>query len=541
VSVPETLDDLPRRVARWAVNRSLAPASVSGISLALAVCAAGWFSAGTRPDNVNGALALCASYLAACAARWLAGPAPDAPARSAGLAADRMAEWCGAVSEYAVYAGLAVGGYEEHWRDTWELAVAVMIVLSVRRTVVACSRPGTDSPGAGNSFGHAIRVFLSCPPGGRIALITLAAPIWGARATLLFLLEWGIIATGFALTGHGPYRVAGARSPEPVGPAFLADSPVPVDAEQAPGELAAPGRGTDQVEEAPGELAAPGRGIGQVEEAPGELAAPGRGTGQVEEVPGELAAPGRGTGQVEAVPGELAAPISDAGQGEPPLPQADRPELTAALDLFVYAEPAAQAEAAPEAVADPRALAVMAACRDDGTAAVWLGRVVRGELVPLPPAVAGLAATSLLAWLGMRNLPGLLLLTPVVVMLLAAFGSRHPHDGRLDWLTPAVLLAGQLVYFAAVGFSFRVPPPVTFTLCGLVALHYVELAGRGGPDTDQAPDTRLGWEGRMVIAGLGAMIGIAMIAYLALAAYLVVLVCSKILTSRLVAWEGAWR
>ena len=475
MSVPETLDDLPRRLARWAVNRSLAPASVTGISLALAVCAAGWFSAGTRPDNVNGALALCASYLAACAARWLAGPAPDARARSASAAAESMAEWCGAVSEYVVYAGLAVGGYEEHWSDTWQLAVAVMIVLSVRRTAVACSRPATDTAGAGNPVGHAIRVFLSCPPGGRIALITLAAPIWGARATLMLLLEWGIIATGFALTGHGPYRVAIAASPEPVG------------------------------------------------------AAP----------PAELAAPAGDAGQPEEMPAELAAPISDMDPDEPPLTQADSPERTAALDLFVYAEPATQTETAPEAVADPRALEIMAACRDDGTAAVWLGRVVRGEIVPLPPAVAGLAATSLLAWMGMRNLPGLLLLTPVVVMLLAAFGSRHPHDGRLDWLTPAVLLAGQLVYIAAVGFSFRVPPPVTFTLCGLVALHYIELAGPAWPDASQAPDTRLGWEGRMFIVGLGAMIGIAMIAYLALSVYLVVLVCAKILTSSLVAPEGA--
>jgi hypothetical protein len=521
VSVPETVDDLPRRLARWAVNRSLAPASVTGISFALAVCSAGWFSAGTRPDNINGALALCASYLAACAARWLAGPASDAPARSAGAAADRMAEWCGAVSEYVVYAGLAVGGYEEHWRDTWKLAVAVMIVLSVRRTAVACSRPATETPGAGNSAGHAIRVFLSCPPGGRIALITLVAPIWGARATLMFLLEWGIIATGFALTGHGPYRAAGAGSPEPVGSAFLADSPVPLEAEELPAALAAPASDAGPMEERPAALAAPASGAGPMEERP--------------------AAPASGADHAQEGPAALAAPTSDTDQDEPPLTEADSPESTAALDLFVYAEPATPAEAAPEAVADPQALATMAACRDDGTAAVWLGRVVRGELVPLPPAVAGLAATALLAWLGMRNLPGLLLLTPVVVMLLAAFGSRHPHDGRLDWLTPAVLLAGQLVYFAAVGFSFRVPPPVTFTLCGLVALHYVELAGRGWPDVGQAPDTRLGWEGRMFIAGLGAMIGIAMVAYLALSAYLVVLVCAKVLAGRLLTPEGAWR
>src|SRR5262245_62641530 len=64
---------LPRRVADWAVNRSLAPTSVSGISLALGLCAAAWFSAGTRHDNIRGAVALFASYLAWRAVRWLAG------------------------------------------------------------------------------------------------------------------------------------------------------------------------------------------------------------------------------------------------------------------------------------------------------------------------------------------------------------------------------------------------------------------------------------------------------------------------------------
>jgi hypothetical protein len=141
----------------------------------------------------------------------------------------------------------------------------------------------------------------------------------------------------------------------------------------------------------------------------------------------------------------------------------------------------------------------------------------------------------------MRNLPGVLLLTPVVVMALAAFGSSHPHNGRLDWLTPAVLLAGQLLYFAAIGFSFRVPPPVTFAVCALTALRYVDLATLSWPDGGQLPETRLGWEGRMFIAGLGAMLGLAMVAYLLLAVYLVVLIYVKLMTSSLVAREGEYR
>jgi hypothetical protein len=159
--------------------------------------------------------------------------------------------------------------------------------------------------------------------------------------------------------------------------------------------------------------------------------------------------------------------------------------------------------------------------------------VVRGQFVPLPPAVAGLAATSFLAWLGMRNLPGLLLLTPLVVMLLAAFGSGHPHDGRLDWLVPAVLVGGQLVYIAAVGFSFGVPSPVTFTLCALVALRYVDLARRDRPSPARAADTRPGWEGRMLAVGIGAMLGITTVAYVVLAVYVAALVCGRVRTSLL--------
>ena len=71
----------------------------------------------------------------------------------------------------------------------------------------------------------------------------------------------------------------------------------------------------------------------------------------------------------------------------------------------------------------------VAACRDDGPIARFAGALVHGQLVPLPPAVAGLIATVLLAALGLGYLDGLVLLTPVAAMLLAAPGSAHPHDG----------------------------------------------------------------------------------------------------------------
>src|SRR5260370_39972828 len=141
MSMREGLDGLPRRVADWAVNRPLAPNSVTGISLALGLCAAAWFSAGTRPDNISGALALLASYLAWRAARWLAGPAAGpvtgpaaaAQARPAGAGAGTLAEMSGTVSDCAVYAGLAVGGYEAHWSGTWGPAAARVIAVVRRR------------------------------------------------------------------------------------------------------------------------------------------------------------------------------------------------------------------------------------------------------------------------------------------------------------------------------------------------------------------------------------------------------------------------
>jgi hypothetical protein len=174
----------------------------------------------------------------------------------------------------------------------------------------------------------------------------------------------------------------------------------------------------------------------------------------------------------------------------------------------------------------------IAAARDDGPLARFAGALVRGQLVPLPPAVAGLTATVLLATLGLHDLAGLVLLTPVAAMLLAAPGSAHPHDGPLDWLTPLVIQAGQYVYLAALGFAKGVPGPLIFAVTGLVALRQLDVAYRARYPMP-AGDLRggIGWEGRMLVAGVGAMLGVATFCYLALVVYLIWLLSSGSLAS----------
>jgi hypothetical protein len=114
-------------------------------------------------------------------------------------------------------------------------------------------------------------------------------------------------------------------------------------------------------------------------------------------------------------------------------------------------------------------------------------------------------------------------------MLLAAPGASHPHNGRFNWLVPALLQAGQYIYLASLGSASGVPAPVTFGLCAVTAIWQADLAFARARGTRL--DIGLGWEGRMLFAGLGAAVGLAMLAYLVLTAYLGVLVCAEIRVS----------
>jgi hypothetical protein len=395
MTVAEAVGVLPRRMSGWAAQASLAPNSLTGISVSLGVCAAVWFTAGTRWGNLIGAAALCGSYLAGRAAATQPEVAVS-ERRLAGVCA--VLTGCGACAGLAA-GGLAAGGPAGGRIGMWQLATTAVVLLAVSQLAVACGRqpaPGGGQPaGAGGQrkaarYGVTWRT-LAFPNGARVLVIALAAPVLGTRAALFGLLGGGAIALGYAVVTGRPRRAAET--------------------------------------------------------------------------------------------------------GLRPIP----------------------------------------ACRDDGPIASALGMPIRGQLVPLPPALTGLAAVCVLAALGLRDLPGFLLLAPVIAMLLAAVGSSHPHDGRPDWIVPAALQAGQYIYIAAIGFASGVPAPVIFALCALIAVHYADLAGHA------QQHTALGWDGRMIATGLGAALGIATFAYLLLAAYVVVLICREVMTGWLAATEGDYR
>lgn len=417
---PVFLVDASRAALTWARQRDLGLTSACGISVALAGCAAIWFSAGTTSAVVRGVAALWASYLVLAGGRTIAARAAASDGSSA---ADRRragpAGWLaglgGALAEAVVYYGLVAGAAAERWPGSWKLGVTVLGLVSVRNVMTACSTPYgfTDPPAS--VIGRIAEATVTMPAGGRILVIGVVAPIWGVRAAVLAIIAWAISSIGYGLAG----RAAADVAPEGTGP---------------------------------------------------------------------------------------------AGGG-----------------------PAA-------------ASATLLRLRDDGALARGLGALVRGNLLPLPPAILSLAAVSALALLGLHGLPGALTIGPAIVMLLAAPGSANPHGGRFDWLVPVLLLGTQVLYLAAVGEGERVPGPVIFALVAALLVRYAELAAAGRPVFLTRPrrhlgwgreyGTELGWEGRVLFAGVAAALGLATVGYLALTVYLVVLVGAKVVRSCLAPEEG---
>jgi hypothetical protein len=438
-------------LAVWASNRSITPTSLTGISLMLGSCAAGWLSGRAAHDLLWGVLALCMCFLSQAAARGLdsfmaqkaAAPRSAAAARTApGLAGstdwlvlpdlawdeepvvarisrggsasvDRPAVlrprfvWlsaiCAIAVECAVYGGIAMRGQGAGHKGIWPLAVLAIVLVAIAEMTSACR-------GAG-------------PAGQRRAWARVAAAEHRSRPAF-----W-----------HWADRV--------VTPPAAARLLIAVVA-----------------------LLAGGPEIALISVAAAQAAS-----------------------------------------------------VLAMLAIAIFAP------------AGPPDTAVVLACRDDGPVARWAGRLVQGNLIPLPPAFAGVAATCILAALGLRNLPGIICLTPPVVMMLASGGSSHRHDGKLDWLTPVLLAVGQFVYLAALGFELAVPGPAIFAACAVTSVWYASIAAQPAPRASAG----IGWEGRMFAIGLTAIFGLATFGYLWLAAYLGALICWTVVNGYQVPKEEA--
>ncbi|MEW2358551.1 CDP-alcohol phosphatidyltransferase family protein [Spirillospora sp. NPDC029432] len=230
-------------IVRWAAGRDLTPAAVTGSSLALALLAAMWFSAGTRAGMLTGAVLLYLSFVLDCVDGQLARYTGRASVSGAWL--DSVLD---RVKEYAVYAGLAAGcaaagGY------VWALAAAALVLQVVRhmmdfsfhaRTVPAPARArltaslmagdtpcpavaahrapdgsfGLPDPAApagpgtppvrrgGGRAAYWARKALVLPSGERFALIAVTAAVADARVTFIALLAWGAIAAAYTLAGR---------------------------------------------------------------------------------------------------------------------------------------------------------------------------------------------------------------------------------------------------------------------------------------------------------------------------------------------------
>jgi len=187
-------------------------------------------------------------------------------------------------------------------------------------------------------------------------------------------------------------------------------------------------------------------------------------------------------------------------------------------------------EGRPAAAGRGEGIGDLPAYRNDGVLARWIGGVVQGRLPPLLPVLVGLMVTCTLSVLGLANLPGILVLTPVEGMLLAALGACHPHDGPRDWLAPPLLMAGEYVFLAALGLSRQVPPLAVFMLLGAVVLRHIDVGFRARHLSGISADRLgLGWDGRMLLLSVAAMVGEAPLAYVVLTGYVWILFGSDFL------------
>jgi phosphatidylglycerophosphate synthase len=198
-----------RHVARWAARRGLTPNAVTALSMGIGLLAAAAFATGDRAGLIAGAVLLQVAFAADCVDGQLARYTRRLSAFGAWLDSvfDRA-------KEYAVYAGLALGG------DVWLLAAGALALQTFRHAVQhaweaeqlqaldSAVQPPLAERGEAGAFpppaGRLVwlRKILVLPIGERFAVISLAAALSGARTAFAILLVWGGFAAAYELAGR---------------------------------------------------------------------------------------------------------------------------------------------------------------------------------------------------------------------------------------------------------------------------------------------------------------------------------------------------
>jgi hypothetical protein len=457
--------------------------------------------------------------------------AGDAAARAeavdvgdAGAAAMLGFGWLAAISamaaESAIYGGMAAGGAHPTLIGAWPLAVlavasvALTDVLGACRNAALSAERSTDQ--GRNPVLRAIGTLLRVPPGLRGLLALTAYGLGGPQAALLAVLGLGAVTIAAAVATLATVVPAAGSRKIRAGKSHAGKTRA--------GKSHAGKTGTSRATKA-----GPAG-------SPAAAARPGT-SPRITAIVGVAGSQGETTAvrfTTTPSPAWLAASRQRAA------PQI-RPSA------------ATERVAIPTAATKAQRSDVILALRDDGAVARWAGRLVQGNLIPLPPALAGVIATSMLAALGLHHLPGFIAMTSPVVMMLATPGSSHPHDNRFDWVVPALLAAAQFAYLGSLGFAVAVPGPVVFAACAIVAIWYTSntaivtrtsatrptaaAAATAVAATGPTWGAGLGWESRMFVVGLAATFGLATFGYVGLAAYLGVLICRKVVTGYLVPRE----
>ncbi|MEV0779270.1 DUF5941 domain-containing protein [Streptomyces sp. NPDC050428] len=183
-----------RYLARWCARRGLTPNQVTTASLFTALIAAGCAATGTRGGYVAAGLLLIFSFVLDCT---------DGQLARYSLRYSTMGAWLDATfdraKEYAYYAGLAIGAARGGGDDVWTLALAAMVLQSVRHFVDFSFNEANADSTAATVNGKAVVGTPTTALSSR--LDSVGWTVWVRRMIVLPIGErWAMIAVLTALT-----------------------------------------------------------------------------------------------------------------------------------------------------------------------------------------------------------------------------------------------------------------------------------------------------------------------------------------------------